>query len=138
MAPAGCGCGCRGGTGVWALQLLLLLLLSVLVSARATEHYSPLSLLKQELQHRQSQEAPVGGGCPQSGDWADQYPTECESSFLNFHESDCEPKGSPPCDSLLSLNTEKILSQAKTIAEQRRFPFATDNDSTNEELGETW
>jgi hypothetical protein len=77
MAPAGCGCGCRGGTGVWALQLLLLLLLSVLVSARATEHYSPLSLLKQELQHRQSQEAPVGGGCPQSGDWADQYPTEC-------------------------------------------------------------
>jgi hypothetical protein len=29
-------------------------------------------------------------------------------------------------------------SQAKTIAEQRRFPFATDNDSTNEELGETW
>ncbi|XP_073912986.1 tetratricopeptide repeat protein 13 isoform X2 [Castor canadensis] len=134
MAPAGCGCGCRGGTGVWALQLLLLLLLSVLVSARATEHYSPLSLLKQELQHRQSQEAPVGGGCPQSGDWADQYPTECESSFLNFHESDCEPKGSPPCDSLLSLNTEKILSQAKTIAEQRRFPFATDNDSTNEEL----
>ncbi|XP_064239660.1 tetratricopeptide repeat protein 13 isoform X11 [Aotus nancymaae] len=57
-----------------------------------------------------------------------------ESSFLNFHDSDCEPKGSPPCDSLLSLNTEKILSQAKSIAEQKRFPFATDNDSTNEEL----
>uniref|UniRef100_A0A452THS9 Tetratricopeptide repeat domain 13 n=1 Tax=Ursus maritimus TaxID=29073 RepID=A0A452THS9_URSMA len=57
-----------------------------------------------------------------------------ESSFLNFHDSDCEPKGPPPCDSLLSLNTEKILSQAKSIAEQKRFPFATDNDSTNEEL----
>nr|XP_040134321.1 tetratricopeptide repeat protein 13 isoform X3 [Ictidomys tridecemlineatus] len=57
-----------------------------------------------------------------------------ESSFLNFHESDCEPKGSPPCDSLLPLNTEKILSQARSIAEQKRFPFATDNDSTNEEL----
>uniref|UniRef100_A0A287CXH3 Tetratricopeptide repeat domain 13 n=1 Tax=Ictidomys tridecemlineatus TaxID=43179 RepID=A0A287CXH3_ICTTR len=51
-----------------------------------------------------------------------------------FHESDCEPKGSPPCDSLLPLNTEKILSQARSIAEQKRFPFATDNDSTNEEL----
>lgn len=54
----------------------LLLLLGALACARATEHYSPLSLLKQELQHRQQQEAPAGGGCPQSGDWADQYP-EC-------------------------------------------------------------
>ncbi|KAM5144724.1 tetratricopeptide repeat protein 13 isoform 3-T3 [Callospermophilus lateralis] len=113
---------------------LLLLLLAALGYARATEHYSPLSLLKQELQHRQQQDAAAGGGCPQSGDWTDQYPAECESSFLNFHESDCEPKGSPPCDSLLPLNTEKILSQARSIAEQKRFPFATDNDSTNEEL----
>lgn len=120
----------------------MLLLLGVLSTALypgtlATEHYSPLSLLKQELQHRQQQEAPAGGGgcIPQSGDWGDQYSAECsESSFLNFHDSDCEPKGSPPCDSLLSLNTEKILNQAKSIAEQKRFPFATDNDSTNEEL----
>ncbi|XP_051057618.1 tetratricopeptide repeat protein 13 isoform X4 [Phodopus roborovskii] len=136
MAPAGrgCGCGCWGCScaGV-VVPLLLLLLLGALACARATEHYSPLSLLKQELQHRQQQEASAGGGCPQSGDWADQYP-ECESSFLNFHESDCELRGSAPCDSLLSLNTEKILSQAKSIAEQKRFPFATDNDSTNEEL----
>lgn len=122
-------------------RVLVLLLLGVLSAgprpaALATEHYSPLSLLKQELQHRQQQEAPAGGGCsPQSGDWGDQYSVECgESSFLNFHDSDCEPKGPPPCDSLLSLNTEKILSQAKSIAEQKRFPFATDNDSTNEEL----
>ncbi|XP_059981309.1 tetratricopeptide repeat protein 13 isoform X2 [Lagenorhynchus albirostris] len=150
MAPAGCWCcGCWGGAvaaagaarRVLGLLLLLLLLLGVLSSgprpgALATEHYSPLSLLKQELQHRQQQEAPAGGGCsPQSGDWGDQYSAECgESSFLNFHDSDCEPKGPPPCDSLLSLNTEKILSQAKSIAEQKRFPFATDNDSTNEEL----
>ncbi|XP_059891073.1 tetratricopeptide repeat protein 13 isoform X3 [Delphinus delphis] len=152
MAPAGCWCcGCWGGAVAAAgaarrvlvllLLLLLLLLLGVLSSgprpgALATEHYSPLSLLKQELQHRQQQEAPAGGGCsPQSGDWGDQYSAECgESSFLNFHDSDCEPKGPPPCDSLLSLNTEKILSQAKSIAEQKRFPFATDNDSTNEEL----
>ncbi|XP_059119805.1 tetratricopeptide repeat protein 13 isoform X6 [Peromyscus eremicus] len=132
MAPAGCGCGCWGSSGA-GVVLWLLLLLGALACARATEYYSPLSLLKQELQHRQHQEAPAGGGCPQSGDWADQYP-ECESSFLNFHESDCELRGSAPCDSLLSLNTEKILSQAKSIAEQKRFPFATDNDSTNEEL----
>ncbi|XP_059945868.1 tetratricopeptide repeat protein 13 isoform X3 [Mesoplodon densirostris] len=146
MAPAGCWCrGCWGGavaaSGAARRVLVLLLLLGVLSNgprpgALATEHYSPLSLLKQELQHRQQQEAPAGGGCsPQSGDWGDQYSAECgESSFLNFHDSDCEPKGSPPCDSLLSLNTEKILSQAKSIAEQKRFPFATDNDSTNEEL----
>ncbi|XP_070327207.1 tetratricopeptide repeat protein 13 isoform X6 [Odocoileus virginianus] len=145
MAPAGCCCGgCWGGAVAAAdaaRRVLVLLLLGVLSAgpgpgALATEHYSPLSLLKQELQHRQQQEAPAGGGCsPQSGDWGDQYSAECgESSFLNFHDSDCEPKGSPPCDSLLSLNTEKILSQAKSIAEQKRFPFATDNDSTNEEL----
>ncbi|XP_055281804.1 tetratricopeptide repeat protein 13 isoform X6 [Moschus berezovskii] len=145
MAPAGCCCsGCWGGAvaaadAAW--RVLVLLLLGALSAgpgpgALATEHYSPLSLLKQELQHRQQQEAPAGGGCsPQSGDWGDQYSAECgESSFLNFHDSDCEPKGSPPCDSLLSLNTEKILSQAKSIAEQKKFPFATDNDSTNEEL----
>ncbi|XP_030668562.1 tetratricopeptide repeat protein 13 isoform X4 [Nomascus leucogenys] len=149
MAPAGCCCCCCccfwGGAVAAAgaaRRVLLLLLLGVLSAgprpgALATEHYSPLSLLKQELQHRQQQEAPAGGGgcSPQSGDWGDQYSAECgESSFLNFHDSDCEPKGSSPCDSLLSLNTEKILSQAKSIAEQKRFPFATDNDSTNEEL----
>ncbi|NP_001363439.1 tetratricopeptide repeat protein 13 isoform 6 precursor [Homo sapiens] len=147
MAPAGCCCCCCFWGGAVAAagaarRVLLLLLLGVLSAglrpgALATEHYSPLSLLKQELQHRQQQEAPAGGGgcSPQSGDWGDQYSAECgESSFLNFHDSDCEPKGSSPCDSLLSLNTEKILSQAKSIAEQKRFPFATDNDSTNEEL----
>ncbi|XP_058552105.1 tetratricopeptide repeat protein 13 isoform X2 [Neofelis nebulosa] len=146
MAPAGCCCCycCWGGAVAAAdaaRRVLMLLLLGVLSvgprpGALATEHYSPLSLLKQELQHRQQQEAQAGGGCsPQSGDWGDQYSVECgESSFLNFHDSDCEPKGPPPCDSLLSLNTEKILSQAKSIAEQKRFPFATDNDSTNEEL----
>ncbi|XP_069854262.1 tetratricopeptide repeat protein 13 isoform X3 [Dipodomys merriami] len=124
MAPAGRGGGGRSGAGAGPLRWLLL---GAVACARASEHLPPLSLLKPE--------APAaGGGCAQPGDWADQYPAECESSFLNFHESDCEPKGSPSCDSLLSLNTEKILSQAKSIAEQKRFPFATDNDSTNEEL----
>nr|XP_019612916.1 PREDICTED: tetratricopeptide repeat protein 13 isoform X2 [Rhinolophus sinicus] len=149
MAPARCWCCCCccccwGGAVTAASaagRVLVLLLLGVLYAGPrpgvlASEHYTPLSLLKQELQHRQQQEAPAGGGCsPQSGDWGDQYSAECgESSFLNFHDSDCEPRGSPPCDSLLSLNTEKVLSQAKSIAEQKRFPFATDNDSTNEEL----
>ncbi|XP_053768530.1 tetratricopeptide repeat protein 13 isoform X2 [Desmodus rotundus] len=146
MAPAGCCCCCCCWGGAVAAagaarRVLVLLLLGVLPSgprlgALATEHYTPLSLLKQELQHRQQQEAPTGGGCsPHSGDWGDQYSAECgEPSFLSFHDSDCEPRGSPPCDSLLTLNTEKILSQAKSIAEQKRFPFATDNDSTNEEL----
>ncbi|XP_066239024.1 tetratricopeptide repeat protein 13 isoform X2 [Saccopteryx leptura] len=148
MAPAGCWCFCCcccwGGavaTAGAARRVLVLLLLGVLpagprLGALATEHYTPLSLLNQELQHRQQQEAPAGGGCsPQSADWGDQYSAECgESSFLNFHDSDCESRGSPHCDSLLSLNTEKILSQAKSIAEQKRFPFATDNESTNEEL----
>nr|KAF6267782.1 tetratricopeptide repeat domain 13 [Pipistrellus kuhlii] len=149
MAPAGCRCRCRcccrrGDAAAAAARRVLvpplLLLLAVLPSGRpgalATEHYTPLSLLKQELQHRQ-QEAPAGGGgcSPQSGDWGDQFSAECgESSFLSFHDSDCEPRGPLPCDSLLSLNTEKILSQAKSVAEQKRFPFATDNDSTNEEL----
>jgi len=138
LSVRSCCCYCCWGGAVAAGLLLLLGILSagLCPGAVATEHYSPLSLLKQELQHRQQQEAPAGGGCsPQSGDWGDQYSVECgESSFLNFHDSDCEPKGPPPCDSLLSLNTEKILSQAKSIAEQKRFPFATDNDSTNEEL----
>lgn len=75
MAPAGRGCGCSGSLGAVVVRPLLLLL-GALACVRATEHYSPLSLLKQELQHRQQQEAPAGGGCPQSGDWADQYP-EC-------------------------------------------------------------
>ncbi|XP_037676794.1 tetratricopeptide repeat protein 13 isoform X4 [Choloepus didactylus] len=148
MAPAGCWWGGAVSVAGAAPRLLVLVLVLVPVllgvlsvqlhpGALATEYYSPLSLLKQELQHRQQPEAPAGGGgCnPQSGDWGDPYSAECsESSFLNFHDSNCEPRGSPPCDSLLSLNTEKILSQAKSIAEQKRFPFATDNDSTNEEL----
>lgn len=65
-----------------ARRVLVLLLLGILPAgprpvALATEHYTPLSLLKQELQHRQ-QEAPAGGGCsPLSGDWGDQYSAEC-------------------------------------------------------------
>ncbi|PIN97515.1 hypothetical protein AB205_0082480, partial [Aquarana catesbeiana] len=48
---------------------------------------------------------------------------------------DCEPRGSPACESIVSRNTEKILSQAKSLAEQRRLPFVTEDDDINEELG---
>ncbi|XP_024894836.1 tetratricopeptide repeat protein 13, partial [Pteropus alecto] len=61
-------------------------------------------------------------------------PLTCESPFLNLHGADCEPRASAPRDSPLSLHAEKALSQAKSVAEQKRFPFAPDNDSTSEEL----
>ncbi|KAF7253450.1 Tetratricopeptide repeat protein 13, partial [Varanus komodoensis] len=120
------------------------LLLWLLVAARPppghalTEQYPPFSLLRQEL-HRQSQ-GQGSRGCPEllAADWGgEQYAAagDCDSSFLHFHESDWDLRGSPSCESLLSLNTEKLMSQAKSLAEQKRFPFATDDDNTNEELG---
>uniref|UniRef100_A0A8B9Q3V7 Tetratricopeptide repeat domain 13 n=1 Tax=Apteryx owenii TaxID=8824 RepID=A0A8B9Q3V7_APTOW len=124
MAPA---------AGSWAARVLWALLAAALGRAALalTEQYPALSLLKQEL-HRQRQ-GPAGG-CASAGEWVEQYSAECDSSFLHFHESDCDIRGSSSCESVLSLNTEKILSQAKSLAEQKRFPFATDNDNTNEEL----
>ncbi|KAM4041518.1 tetratricopeptide repeat protein 13 isoform 1-T1 [Anomaloglossus baeobatrachus] len=59
---------------------------------------------------------------------------ECDSAFFTFREMDCEPRGSPACESIISRNTEKILSQAKTLAVQKRLPFVTEDDDTNEEL----
>ncbi|XP_063773989.1 tetratricopeptide repeat protein 13 isoform X2 [Pseudophryne corroboree] len=59
---------------------------------------------------------------------------ECDSAFFTFRELDCEPKGSPACESIISRNTEKILSQAKSLAEQKRLPFVTEDDDINEEL----
>uniref|UniRef100_A0A674KF29 Tetratricopeptide repeat domain 13 n=1 Tax=Terrapene triunguis TaxID=2587831 RepID=A0A674KF29_9SAUR len=130
MASATGTC-CRCCWGAVALGLLVLL-----GAARAalalTEQYPALSLLKQEL-HRQQRQGQAGG-CPQAPDWGEQYSAECDSPLLHFHELDCELRGSTSCESLLSLNTEKILSQAKSLAEQKRFPFATDNDNTNEDL----
>uniref|UniRef100_A0A8D0G9Z9 Tetratricopeptide repeat domain 13 n=1 Tax=Sphenodon punctatus TaxID=8508 RepID=A0A8D0G9Z9_SPHPU len=125
MAPATGSCCCWG----IAAPGLLVLLLAARAALALTEQYSALSLLKQEL-HRQQ-----GGGCSQSlaGDLGEQYSAECDSPFLHFHESDCEIRRSPSCETL-SLNTEKILSEARSLAEQKQFPFATDNDNTNEEL----
>ncbi|XP_057262978.1 tetratricopeptide repeat protein 13 isoform X2 [Pezoporus wallicus] len=118
MAPA---------DGSRAVRLLWVSLAMLAVARTALA----LSLLNQEL-HRQRQG--LAGGCASAGEWTEQYSAECDSSFLHFHESDCDIGRSSSCESVLSLNTEKILSQAKLLAEQKRFPFATDNDNTNEEL----
>ncbi|XP_051470656.1 tetratricopeptide repeat protein 13 isoform X3 [Apus apus] len=126
MAPAGGSAAVRA-LRVWLARLALL----ARAALALTEQYPALSLLKQEL-HRQRQ-GPAGG-CAAAGEWAEQYSAECDSSFLHFHESDCDIGGSSSCESVFSFNTEKILSQAKLLAEQKRFPFATDNDNTNEEL----
>ncbi|XP_061480449.1 tetratricopeptide repeat protein 13 isoform X4 [Rhineura floridana] len=103
-----------------------------------TERFPTLSLLRQEAHRQQGQGS---RGCSEllAADWSgEQYAAgaagDCDSSVLHFHESDCERQGSPSCESLLSLNTEKLLSQAKLLAEQKRFPFATGDDNTNEEL----
>ncbi|XP_030412707.1 tetratricopeptide repeat protein 13 isoform X4 [Gopherus evgoodei] len=130
MVSATGTCCCWGAVALG--QLVLLLLGAARAALALTEHYPALSLLKQEL-HRQQLQGQAGG-CPQAPDWGEQYSAECDSPLLHFHESDCELRGSSSCESLLSLNTEKILSQAKSLAEQKRFPFASDNDNTNEDL----
>ncbi|XP_048342436.1 tetratricopeptide repeat protein 13 isoform X2 [Sphaerodactylus townsendi] len=113
------------------------LLVSVIGPAFAlTEQYPTLSLLQQDLYCPQGH---GGRGCPELlvTDWGrEQHAAavgDCDSS-LNFHDSDCEPRGSSACESLLSFNTEKLLSQAKLFAEQKRVPFATNDDNVNEEL----
>uniref|UniRef100_A0A8C1W328 Tetratricopeptide repeat protein 13-like n=1 Tax=Cyprinus carpio TaxID=7962 RepID=A0A8C1W328_CYPCA len=57
-----------------------------------------------------------------------------ESAVLQLEDPDCEEGSDPPCESIFSLNAEKILNQAKLFVEQRRFPFAVENHNTNEEL----
>ncbi|XP_053238452.1 tetratricopeptide repeat protein 13 isoform X2 [Podarcis raffonei] len=120
------------------LSTLLWLLAATRPALALTEQYPSLSLLRQEPRRQQGQGS---RGCPEflAAEWGgEQYAVaaagDCDSSFLNFHDSDCELQRSPSCESLLSLNTEKLLSQAKSLAEQKRFPFATDDDNTNEEL----
>nr|XP_028579820.1 tetratricopeptide repeat protein 13 isoform X2 [Podarcis muralis] len=120
------------------LSTLLWLLAATQPALALTEQYPSLSLLRQEPRCQQGQGS---RGCPEflAAEWGgEQYAAaaagDCESSFLHFHDSDCELQRSPSCESLLSLNTEKLLSQAKSLAEQKRFPFATDDDNTNEEL----
>uniref|UniRef100_A0A8C8GPU6 Tetratricopeptide repeat domain 13 n=1 Tax=Oncorhynchus tshawytscha TaxID=74940 RepID=A0A8C8GPU6_ONCTS len=113
MAPA-----CRG---------VVVVCLSFLYLSRAifsTEHFSTLTFFNSEL-HRH--------GCSSPSEW-EEYASDCESSILQLDSPDCEEGSNPPCESVFSLNAEKILSQAKLFIEQKRFPFAVDNHNTNEEL----
>ncbi|XP_075452694.1 tetratricopeptide repeat protein 13 isoform X3 [Ascaphus truei] len=96
--------------------------------------YQPPPLLSPELNRHAGPRA--AGGCSQRDPESDSAwdMEECDSAFFTFREPDCEPRGSPACESIISLNTEKILNQAKSLAEQKKFPFITDDDDTNEEL----
>ncbi|OCT77871.1 tetratricopeptide repeat protein 13 [Xenopus laevis] len=96
--------------------------------------YQPLQFFLSPDMNRQS--GPGTGGCAQRDPNSDSSwdAEECDSAFFTFREIDCEPRGSPACESIISLNTEKILSQAKSLAEQKRLPFITNDDDTNEEL----
>ncbi|XP_034964374.2 tetratricopeptide repeat protein 13 isoform X1 [Zootoca vivipara] len=141
MAPAAAFGGCWPSVSAPSglLSTLLWLLAATRPALALTEQYPPsLSLLRQEQRHQQGQGS---RGCPEflAAEWGGEQHAaavagDCDSSFLHFHDSDCELQRSPSCESLLSLNTEKLLSQAKSLAEQKRFPFATDDDNTNEEL----
>ncbi|KAK1170738.1 tetratricopeptide repeat protein 13 [Acipenser oxyrinchus oxyrinchus] len=113
MAPAGRG-----------VVVLAFSVLYVYRPAFSSEFFSTLTFFNSDLQKH---------GCSSHSDWED-YTAECESSILKFDDPDCENGGNPPCASVFSLDTEKILSQAKLLAKQKRLPFAIDNQNTNEEL----
>ncbi|XP_051781524.1 tetratricopeptide repeat protein 13 isoform X1 [Erpetoichthys calabaricus] len=113
MAPAGPGD-----------VLTLILLVYLYWPAVATEYFSTITFFNSDL-HKH--------GCSSSPDW-DEYTADCDSSILHFEDSECDSVGNLPCSSVFSLDTEKIISQAKVLAEQKSFPFATDKESTNEEL----
>ncbi|XP_018597890.1 tetratricopeptide repeat protein 13 isoform X2 [Scleropages formosus] len=113
MAPAG-----RGAV------VVALLLLYLCPAALSSEFFSTLTFFNSEL-HKH--------GCSSPSEW-EEYAADCESSILQLDDPDCEEGGNPPCESVFSLNAEKIVSQAKLFIEQKRFPFPVDNYNTNEEL----
>ncbi|XP_051510699.1 tetratricopeptide repeat protein 13 isoform X4 [Myxocyprinus asiaticus] len=113
MAPA--------GGGVVLAAVLLLYLCGAILSS---EYFSTLTLFNSDL-HKH--------GCSSPAEW-EEYAADCESSILQLKDPDCEEGSNLPCESIFSLNAEKILNQAKLFVEQRRFPFAVENQNTNEEL----
>ncbi|XP_056118622.1 tetratricopeptide repeat protein 13 isoform X2 [Rhinichthys klamathensis goyatoka] len=113
MAPAG------GGVVLAALSLLYLC-----GAILSSEYFSTLTFFNSDL-HKH--------GCSSPAEW-EEYAADCESSILQLEDPDCEEGSNPPCESIFSLNAEKILNQAKLFVEQRRFPFAVENQNTNEEL----
>ncbi|XP_042633334.1 tetratricopeptide repeat protein 13-like isoform X2 [Cyprinus carpio] len=113
MAPAG------GGVVLAALSLLYLC-----GAILSSEYFSTLTFFNSDL-HKH--------GCSSPAEW-EEYAADCESSILQLEDPDCEEGSNPPCESIFSLNAEKILNQAKLFVQQRRFPFAVENQNTNEEL----
>ncbi|XP_014894216.1 tetratricopeptide repeat protein 13 isoform X3 [Poecilia latipinna] len=114
MAPA--------SRAVAVVALSLLYLCGGIIS---TEFFSTLTLFNNEL-HKQ--------GCSSLSEWED-YAADCaESSVLHSEDPDCVEGSNPPCESVFSLNAEKILNQAKLFIEQKKIPFPVDNQNTNEEL----
>uniref|UniRef100_A0A8C1VYT0 Tetratricopeptide repeat protein 13-like n=1 Tax=Cyprinus carpio TaxID=7962 RepID=A0A8C1VYT0_CYPCA len=113
MAPAG------GGVVLAALSLLYFC-----GAILSSEYFSTLTLFNSDL-HKH--------GCSSPAEW-EEHAADCESAVLQLEDPDCEEGSDPPCESIFSLNAEKILNQAKLFVEQRRFPFAVENHNTNEEL----
>ncbi|MCJ8749937.1 hypothetical protein PDJAM_G00193310 [Pangasius djambal] len=113
MAPA--------GRAVVVLALSLLYLCGAIIS---TEYFSTLASFNGEFNER---------GCGPSSEW-EEYSPDCDPNVLQLEDPDCEDGSSAACESVFSLNAEKILSQARLFVEQRRFPFPVDDHNTNEEL----
>ncbi|XP_061610664.1 tetratricopeptide repeat protein 13 isoform X2 [Phyllopteryx taeniolatus] len=114
-----------------AVGILVTLLCGYLCrAALTTEFFSTLTLFNGEL-HKD--------GCGSLSDW-EEYPADCgkrkgeESSILQVDDPNCEEGSNPPCESVFSLNAEKILNQAKQFIEQKKIPFPIENRNTNEEL----
>ncbi|KAA8582840.1 hypothetical protein FQN60_015386 [Etheostoma spectabile] len=104
--------------------VVALALLSSCRAIWASEYFSTLTLFNNEL-HKQ--------GCSSLSEW-EEYAADCESSILQLEDPDCEEGSNPPCESVFSLNAEKILNQAKLFIEQKKIPFPVENHNTNEEL----
>lgn len=113
MAPA--------GRAVVVLALWLLYLCGAIIS---TEYISTLPVFNGEITER---------GCGPSSEWEDFSP-DCDPGVLQLDDPECVDGDSVACESVFSLNAEKILSQARLLVEQRRFPFPVDDRNTNEEL----
>uniref|UniRef100_G3NUR7 Tetratricopeptide repeat domain 13 n=1 Tax=Gasterosteus aculeatus aculeatus TaxID=481459 RepID=G3NUR7_GASAC len=107
-----------------AVVVVALSLLYLCRTVFSSEYFSTLTLFNNEL-HKQ--------GCSSLSEW-EEYAADCESSILQLEDPDCEEGSNPPCESVFSLNAEKILNQAKLFIEQKKIPFPVDNHNTNEEL----
>ncbi|KAK1805664.1 hypothetical protein P4O66_019943 [Electrophorus voltai] len=147
MAPGG-----RGAVVVAAVVALCLC-----GAVFSSEHLPTLTLFNGELTGPSDRE---------------DYTGDCDTAVLQLEDVDCDEGNNPACESVFSLNAEKILpiavrsggqdvdvdaaqrrvlevlirsvsspvlsphlqSQARLFVEQKRFPFAVDDHSTDEEL----